>query len=146
MAGRRVAEWRFPAEKQAAAEATLRRMQQVGPSHDVVSSAAPATPAGPGDPMPEAYWASVLSEPVTRTRTPGVPIQNRRLSEIPRHVLRVSCRRCDRIIEIQTTDAVWLYGEHAIWKDVGMRLLDNGCQERTGVREDDGCWPSYETQ
>jgi hypothetical protein len=102
----------------------------------------PATPAGPGDPMPEAYWASVLAEPNARSH--NVPIQNRRLSEIPRPVLRVSCRRCDRIVEIQTADAKRLYGEHAIWKDVGMKLLDNGCQERTGVREDDGCWPAFD--
>ncbi len=32
-----------------------------------------------------------------------------------------------------------------IWKDVGMKLLDNGCQERTGRLEEDGCWPSFET-
>jgi hypothetical protein len=94
--------------------------------------------------MRDAYWDAVLADPRASAR-PGVHIGNRRLSEIPRHVLRVSCRRCDRIVEIQTADAVKLYGEHAIWKDVGMKLLDNGCQERTGVREDDGCWPSYDT-
>ena len=120
-------------------------MQQNAMPSDVVSPAAPATPAGPGDPMPEAYWQSVLAEPMTHTRPPGVPIQNRRLSEIPRHVLQVSCRRCDRIIEIQTTDAQKLFGTHAIWKDVGRRLLDDSCQERTGSHEDDGCWPSCDT-
>jgi hypothetical protein len=121
------------------------RMQQNAPAPAGEGQAAPATPAGPGDPMPDAYWASVLAEPMTRTRPPGVPIQNRRLSEIPRHVLRVSCRRCDRIIEIQTTDAQRLYGTHAVWKDVGMKLLDDSCQQRTGSHEDDGCWPSYDS-
>ena len=54
---------------------------------------------GPADPLPEAYWASVLAEPQHRAR--GVPIQQRRLAEIPRHLLRVWCRRCDRTVEIQ---------------------------------------------
>lgn len=142
MANRRCAEWRFPTEKQSRAEETLLRLQQnVVP--DVASQAAPATPAGPGDPMPEAYWQSVLAEPVTRTR-PGIPIQSRRLSEIPRHVLRVSCRKCDRIVEIQTADALRLYGRHAIWKDVGMALLEANCRHRTGSRDGDGCWPNFE--
>lgn len=137
MAGRRVAEWRFPNDKQQRAEETLRRMQQA-------AAPPPSPPVGPADPMTNAYWDAVLADPRARTR-PRIPIQNRRLSEIPRHVLRVSCRRCDRIVEIQTTDAVRLYGEHAIWKDVGQRLLDNGCEQRTGSHEDDGCWPSYDT-
>jgi hypothetical protein len=34
-------------------------------------------------------------------------------------------------------DAARLYGEHAIWKDVGKRLLDITCRERRGSREDD---------
>ena len=84
-------------------------------------------PHGPGDPMPENYWQAVLAEPVARS-VPGIPIQNWRLSEIPRHVLRVSCRKCDRIVEIQTTDALRLYGRHAIWKDVGHALLEANCR------------------
>jgi len=137
MASRRPADWRFPTEKQSRAEDTARRMQ--------AASAPPPTPAvGPSDDTPDAYWDAILEDPRARAR-PGVPIQNRRLAEIPRHVLRVSCRRCDRIVEIQTADALRLYGEHAIWKDVGMKLLDDGCQQRTGSHEDDGCWPSYET-
>jgi hypothetical protein len=32
----------------------------------------------------------------------------------------------------------------AIWKDVGLRLLDNTCTQRTGRNEEDGCWPSYD--
>ena len=145
MAGRHVAGWRFPNEKQAAAEDTLRRMRQNASPPDAVSQAAPATPAGPGDPMPEAYWDAVMAEPMAR-RVPGIPIQSRRLSEIPRHVLRVSCRKCDRIVEIQTTDALRLYGRHAIWKDVGMALLEANCRHRTGSRDDDGCWPNFENE
>jgi hypothetical protein len=48
-------------------------------------------------------------------------------------------------VEIQTVDAVRVYGDHAVWKDDGRKLLDNGCQERTGRLEEDGCWPSFET-
>jgi hypothetical protein len=61
-----------------------------------------------------------------------------------RPVLRVACRRCERIVEIQKADAVRLYGAKAVWKDVGQRLLDNTCRQRTGSHEDDGCWPSFE--
>lgn len=93
-------------------------------------TAEPIPAPGPADDLPEAYWDSIVRDPRGQIRT-GVPVQQRRLSEIPRHVLRVSCRRCDRIVEIQTIDAARLYGVHAIWKDVGMKLLDNGCQERT---------------
>jgi hypothetical protein len=57
--------------------------------------------------------------------------------------LRVECARCSRCVEIQRLDAVKLYGPHAIWKDVGQRLLDDGCQVRTGRHEEDGCWPAW---
>jgi hypothetical protein len=67
-----------------------------------------------------------------RRRNALVPIQQRRLSEIPRHVLRVECLRCFRIVEIQKADAVRLFGPHAVYKDVGQALLDDGCQHRTG--------------
>jgi len=80
-----------------------------------------------------------------RAGTTGVQIRQRRLSEIQRHVLRVSCRRCERTVEIQTADAVRLYGGNAVWKDVAQRLLDDTCQQRTGRHEEDGCWPAFET-
>ena len=64
--------------------------------------------------------------------------------EIQRHVLRISCRRCERTVEIQTADAVRLYGGNAVWKDVAQRLLDNTCQQRTGRHEEDGCWPGFD--
>jgi hypothetical protein len=101
----------------------------------------PIPTPGPADALPDAYWDAVLRDPRASTI---VPIQHRRLSEIPRHVLRVACRRCDRIVEIQRLDAVKLYGADATWKDVGVRLLDNGCQQRTGNRDDDGCWPDFD--
>jgi hypothetical protein len=129
------ANWRMPTEKQIdklASDAV--RREAIDPS--------PTSTPGPTDSMPEAYWDAVLRDP--RGRTQGVPIQQRRLSEIPRHILRVSCRRCDRIVEIQTVDAVRLYGPNEIWKDAGRRLLDRNCQIRTGSHEDDGCWPAYE--
>jgi hypothetical protein len=65
--------------------------------------------------------------------------------EIRGHALPVYSRRCDRTVGIQTADAVRLYGAHAIWKDLGMRLLDSTSQERTGSREDDGRRPAFET-
>jgi hypothetical protein len=40
-------------------------------------------------------------------------------------------------------DAVTLYGPHATWKEVGERLLADGCRIRTGRHEEDGCWPSW---
>jgi hypothetical protein len=66
-----------------------------------------------------------------------------RLSEMPREVLRVECLRCLRVVEIRKMDAIRLCGPHAIWKDVGQRLLDNDCQQRTGRHEQDGCWPNF---
>ena len=104
----------------------------------------PAPPvAAPDAPFPAEYWESVLKDP--RADASRAQMRQRRLSEIPCHVLRVSCRRCERTVEIQTADAVRLYGTNAIWKDVAQRLLDNTCQQRTGRHEEDGCWPAFET-
>jgi hypothetical protein len=102
--------------------------------------------SGPADGMPPEYWESVLNDPPADARADrsGPPIRTQRVSEIPRHILRVSCSRCDRIVEIQKADAVRLYGTNAICKDVARRLLDNTCQQRTGRHEEDGCWP-FET-
>lgn len=102
-----------------------------------------ATPAAaPDEPLPPEYWDSVLKDP--RAAVTGAPLRQRHLSEIQRHVLRVNCRRCDRTVEIQTADAVRLYGRNAVWKDVAQRLLDDTCQQRTGRHEEDGCWPAFE--
>jgi len=104
---------------------------------------APVVSAPPQNaPPPAEWWDSVLSDPRAAGK-PWLPIQQRRLSEVPREVLRVECLRCFRIVEIKTTDAMRLYGPHAVWKDVGQVLLDEGCRHRTGSHEQDGCWPSW---
>jgi hypothetical protein len=102
----------------------------------------PASTA-PDAPLSAEYRESVLKDP--RASATGAQMRQRRLSEIQRHVLRVSCRRCERTVEIQTADAVRLYGGNAAWKDVAQRLLDNTCQQRTERHEEDGCWPAFET-
>lgn len=95
--------------------------------------------------MPPEYWESVLNDPAADVRPAAVPLQGRRLSEISRHLLRVSCRRCDRVVEIQTADAVRLYGRHTTWKEAGTSLLNDICRQRTGSHDDDGCWPAFDT-
>ena len=99
--------------------------------------------AAPDAPLPAEYWESVLTDP--RAGATGAQVRQRRLSDIQRHVLRVSCPRCERTVEIQTADAVRLYGGNAVWKDVAQRLLGDTCQQRTGRHEEDGCWPAFET-
>jgi hypothetical protein len=125
----RPASWRMPTPKQMeklAAEAARR----------------PEPPAAaPDATLPAEYWESVLKD---RAAATGVQMRQRRLLDVRHHVLRVSCRRCERIVEIQTLDAVRLYGGNAIWKDVAQRLLDNTCQQRTGRHEEDGCWPGFD--
>jgi hypothetical protein len=126
----RPASWRMPTPKQMeklAAEAARR------PSPSV---------AVPNAPLPAEYWESVFKDP--RAHATGTQLRQRRLSEIPRHILRISCRRCERTVEIRTADAVRLYGGNAVWKDVAQRLLDNTCQQRTGRHEEDGCWPGFD--
>jgi len=98
--------------------------------------------AAPGEPLPAEYWESVLKDPRAGS---GVRMRQRKLLEIQRHVLRVFCRRCERTVEIQTLDAIRLYGGKAVWKDVAQRLLADTCQQRTGRHEEDGCWPGFET-
>ena len=94
--------------------------------------------------LPEEYWDSVLGD--SRASSDGSRLRQHRLSDIGRHVVRVACRRCARTVEIQTVDAVRLYGSDATWKKVAQRLLDDTCQQRTGRYEEDGCWPSFEPQ
>jgi hypothetical protein len=100
---------------------------------------------GPADALPPEYWEAVLNDPLADVKPgAGLPARTVRLSKIPQHILRVSCSRCGRTVEIQKADAVRLYGTNAIFKDVAQRLLDNTCQQRTGRHEEDGCWPSFE--
>ncbi|WP_249142338.1 hypothetical protein [Bradyrhizobium sp. AUGA SZCCT0160] len=102
-----------------------------------------ATPGpAPADPIPDELWTSLLTD----SRAAGKPraaIQHCRLADIGQHVLRVECQRCVRIVEIQTADAIRLFGQQALWKDVGQRLLDQTCTNRTGRHEEDGCWPDW---
>ncbi len=114
---------------------TRKQMEKLAAEHP-----APAV-AAPDAPLPAEYWDSLLKDPRAGD---GVRMRQRKLSEIQRHVLRVSCRRCERVVEIQTVDAVRLYGGNAVWKDVAQRLLDNTCLQRTGRYEEDGCWPGFE--
>jgi hypothetical protein len=97
------------------------------------------------DPAPDdalEYWQSLL-EDARAAGKPWLPIQQMRLSEIPRELLRVECARCSRCVEIQRLDAVRLYGPHATWREVGERLIGDGCQIWTGRYEEDGCWPDW---
>lgn len=104
----------------------------------------PRTPAvGPADDLPVEYWRALLEDTRAEAR-PAPSGAALRLDQIPKHLLRVACRRCARTVEIQRVDAVRLYGPEAIWKDVGQRLLDNTCTQRTGRHEEDGCWPRFE--
>ncbi len=91
---------------------------------------------------PEEWWQNVLADPRAAGR-PWLPVGQLRLSEVPREVLRVECLRCLRVVEIRKADAIRFCGPHAIWKDVAQRLLDNGCRQRTGRHEEDGCWPNF---
>jgi hypothetical protein len=36
-----------------------------------------------------------------------------------------------------------LAGPQAVWKSVGLRLLDDTCQQRAGRLEEGGCWPVF---
>jgi hypothetical protein len=129
----RPASWRMPTPKQ------MEKLAAEAARRPGLSAAAAALDAA----LPAEYWDSVLKDP--RADATGAQMRLRRLSEIQRHVLRISCRRCERTVEIQTADAVRLYGGNAVWKDVAQRLLDNTCQQRTGRHEEDGCWPAFET-
>lgn len=108
------------------------------------ASAVPA-PA-PEDDLPPEYWQALLENANAEIEPPGSSMAALRLTESPQHLLRVGCRRCSRTIEIQKVDAIRLYGQGAVWKDVGQRLLDDTCTQRTGRHEEDGCWPFYGAQ
>jgi hypothetical protein len=123
---------------------TLKQMKKLAAAAAVRENAPPVRTAGPGEEMPPEYCQAVLDD-VSADRGPsGPPIRTQRLADIQRHLLRVACRRCGRTVEIQKADAVRLAGPQAVWKDVGQRLLDDTCQQRTGRHEEDGCWPSFE--
>ena len=105
------------------------------------------TPAlAPDDDLPPEYWQALLEDVRADIAPSESSVAALQLTEIPQHLLRVGCRRCKRTVEIQKVDAIRLYGKHAIWKDVGQRLLDDTCAQRTGRHEEDGCWPFYGAQ
>jgi hypothetical protein len=89
----------------------------------------------PESPLPEEYWDAVLKD--SRAGASEARVRQRRLCDIQRQVLRVSCRRCQRTVEIQTVDAVRLYGGNAIWKDVAQRLLDDINNAPAGTKKTD---------
>src|SRR5689334_15056266 len=123
----RPASWRMPTPKQ------MEEMTAV-----VGRSVPPEPGLAPDDDLPQEYWQALLDDPRAEARR-VLSGESLRLSQIPQHILRVGCRRCARIVEIQKVDAARLYGPDALWKDVGQRLLDNTCTQRTGRHEEDGC-------
>lgn len=128
----RPASWRMPTPKQMDKIATLGGRN------------VPQKPGlAPDADLPPEYWQALLDDPRADAR-PAKFEAALRLDQIPQHLLRVGCRRCARIVEIQKVDAARLYGPDAIWKHVGQRLLDNTCTQRTGRHEEDGCWPDYD--
>ncbi|WLC21178.1 hypothetical protein QIH76_42495 [Bradyrhizobium diazoefficiens] len=131
------ASWRFPTRSQ---------MEKLGSSPAIGGKSSRRGAVGPADDLPPEYWRALLDDPRVNGLDPGPGSSGRtmRLDQIPKHLLRVSCRRCARTVEIQKVDAVRLYGPDVAWRDVGQRLLDNTCTQRTGRLEEDGCWPSYE--
>ncbi|WP_247973687.1 hypothetical protein [Bradyrhizobium sp. 195] len=123
---------------------TSKQMEKMAAA--VGAKAASARGLAPDDDLPVEYWQALLDDARAdgSPAVPGASAVRRPLSQIPQHILRLSCRRCARIVEIQKADAVRLFGQDAIWRDVGRRLLDDTCTERTGRHEEDGCWPVFE--
>ena len=130
MSSERPASWRMPTPKQMELLAREQAPTTLG------SDSAPEVSTS------DAWWESVLTDPRAAGK-PCLPISQRRLSEIPRHLLRVECLRCNRAVEIQKADAVKLFGPHEIYKTVAQRLLDDTCRYRTGRLDEDGCWPEF---
>jgi hypothetical protein len=121
-----------------------KQMEKLANAAAVRKNVPPARTPGPGDEMPEAYWQAVLNDACAESAPPRPSIRTERLADIQRHLLRVACRRCGRTVEIRKADAVRLAGGQSVWKDVGQRLLDDTCTQRTGRHEEDGCWPSFQ--
>lgn len=120
---------------------TLKQMEKMAAA--VRRNVPPKPGLAPEDDLPPEYWQALLEDARVETRS-GPSAGALRLSQIPRHILRVGCRRCGRLVEIQKVDATRLYGAEAVWKEVGQRLLDNTCTQRTGRYEEDGCWPAFD--
>lgn len=123
---------------------TPKQTEKLAAAAAVRGNVPPARTLGPGDELPAEYWQALLHAAAADCEPPGPSIRMERMADIQRHLLRVACRRCGRTLEIQKADAVRLAGPQAVWKDVGQRLLDNTCTQRTGRHEEDGCWPVFE--
>ena len=124
---------------------TPKQMEKLAAAAAATGNTRPVRAPGPGEEMPPEYWQALMEHPLAEAKPrTASPTRALRLSEVHQHILRLSCRRCSRTVEIQKADAVRLYGPEAAWKNVGQRLLDNTCQQRTGRHEEDGCWPEFE--
>jgi hypothetical protein len=97
MTNDRPASWRMPNPKQM--EKLAREAERRQP---------PAPDPAPSQPLPDALWDALLADPRAAGKPP-LPVQQCRLSEIPRHVLRVECMRRLRIVEMQKLDAIRFY-------------------------------------
>jgi len=85
-----------------------------------LSRRALVTPAlDPDDDLPPEYWQALLENANADIEPSVSSMAALRLTEITHHLLRVECRRCSRTVEIQKVDAIRLYGQRAVWRDVG---------------------------
>jgi len=118
-------------------------MEQLAAAVDTQGS--PAPEPGPSEALPPEYWQAILkaAEAGRGTLTSAGSAGAAVLSRISHPLLQVGCRRCGRVVEIERTDAIRLYGPEATWREVGRRLLDKTCTQRTGRHEEDGCWPAF---
>jgi len=99
----RPASWRMPSAKQ---------MEK--PPPEAAGSIPLARAFGPSDDLPTEYWDAVLRDAYADAGPGGQSlVRTLRLSEISQDVLRVSCTRCGRIVDIHKADALRLYGPQA---------------------------------
>lgn len=127
MAGRRCAEWRFLTPKQQRAEETARRLAENQRRSVSVDDE-------------DAWWDAVLRDPRAGTDRPSARLT---LGEIQANELTVSCLRCMRGVREYRRDVIARWGADALWRNVGQRLLNERCEQRTGNHEEDGCWPDF---
>jgi hypothetical protein len=92
----RPASWRMPPSKQ------MEKMAAV-----VGRNVPPKPGLAPDDDLPPEYWQALLDDPRAEARS-GPSGGALRLSQIPQQILRVGCRRCARVVEIQKVDAARL--------------------------------------
>lgn len=90
------------------------RPKQMDKMAALVGRKVPQKPGlAPNADLPAEYWQAILDDPRADGRS--VPSgATLRLNQIPGHLLRVGCRRCSRLVEIQKADAARLYGPEAL--------------------------------